>query len=128
MAYFQKRSGSWRAIVKKKGYDRITRTFDTKTEAEFWARQIEAEMDRGVFFYRKEAESTTLSEALDRYEREVSSTKKGYFQEKSGSGLGDPILWEDGFLPRSREKISPNTGTNGSNPESRPTPSDWISL
>ena len=82
MAYFQKRSGSWRAIVKRKGFDRITRTFDTKASAEAWARQIEAEMDRGVFVSRKEAESTTLSEALDRYEREVSSTKKGYLQEK----------------------------------------------
>ena len=82
MAYFQKRSGSWRAIIKRKGFDRITRTFDTKAASEAWARQIEAEMDRGVFISRKEAESTTLSEALDRYEREVSSTKKGHLQEK----------------------------------------------
>ncbi|EAY56621.1 MAG: putative phage integrase [Leptospirillum rubarum] len=83
MAYFQKRSGSWRAIVKRKGFDRITRTFDTKASAEAWARQIEAEMDRGVFVSRKEAESTTLSEALDRYEREVSSSKKGHRREKT---------------------------------------------
>jgi hypothetical protein len=54
MASFQKRSGSWRAIVKRKGFDRITRTFDTKASAEAWARQIEAEMDRGVFVSRKE--------------------------------------------------------------------------
>ena len=82
MAYFQKRSGSWRAIVKRKGFDRITQTFDTKATAEAWARQIEAEMDRGVYFSRKEAEATTLSEALDRYEREISSIKKGHLQEK----------------------------------------------
>ena len=59
MAYFQKRSGSWRAIVKRKGFDRITQTFDTKATAEAWARQIEAEMDRGVYFSRKEAEATS---------------------------------------------------------------------
>jgi integrase len=82
MAYFQKRSGSWRAIVKRKGFDRITRTFDTKATAESWARQIEAEMDRGSYVSRKEAETTTLSEALDRYEREISSIKKGHLQEK----------------------------------------------
>ena len=37
MAYFQKRSGSGQVIVKRKGFDRITRTFDTKatTEASF---------------------------------------------------------------------------------------------
>ena len=83
MAYFQKRSGSWRAIVKRKGFERVTRTFDTKAAAETWARQIEAEMDRGVYFSRKEAEATTLSEALDRYEREISSTKKGHKREKT---------------------------------------------
>ncbi len=70
MAYFQKRSGAWRAIIKKKGHDRQTRTFDTKAEAEAWARAVEAEMDRGHFVSRKEAENTTLDEALDRYERE----------------------------------------------------------
>ena len=83
MAYFQKRSGSWRAIIKRKGFDRITRTFDTKIAAETWARAVEGEMDRGVFFSRKEAESTTLSEALDRYEKEVSSAKKGHRREKT---------------------------------------------
>ena len=82
MATFRKRSGSWQALVKKKGFGQIGRTFDTKAEAEAWAKIVEAEMVRGVFFSRKEAESTTLSEALDRYEREVSSTKKGYLQEK----------------------------------------------
>jgi len=77
MASFQKRSGAWRATVKRKGFDRITGTFDTKGEAEVWARSIENEMDRGVFVSRKESENTTLSEALDRYEREVTSGQKG---------------------------------------------------
>jgi len=81
MAYFQQRSGNWRAIIKRNGYERITRTFDTKGEAEVWARAIENEMDRGVFVSRKEAENTTLSEALDRYEREVIPAKKGAVQE-----------------------------------------------
>ncbi|MGC8500851.1 MAG: site-specific integrase [Leptospirillia bacterium] len=35
-------------------------------------------MTRGVFVTRKEAESTTLSEALDRYETEISSKKKSH--------------------------------------------------
>ncbi len=83
MAYFQKRSGSWRAIVKRKGFDRVTRTFDTKAAAEAWARQVEGEMDRGGYVSKKEAENTTLSEALDRYEREVSSGKKGHRREKT---------------------------------------------
>nr|WP_297388446.1 site-specific integrase [Acidiferrobacter sp.] len=45
-------------------------------QAEAWARQIEGEMDRGVFVSRAEAENTTLADALDRYAAEVSPTKK----------------------------------------------------
>ncbi|MHB8422974.1 MAG: site-specific integrase [Leptospirales bacterium] len=81
MATFRKRSGSWQALVKKKGFGQIARTFDTKAEAEVWARSIKNEMDRGVFVSRKEAEKTTLSEALDRYKREVTPSKKGAVQE-----------------------------------------------
>jgi len=83
MAYFQKRSGSWRAIVKRKGFERSTRTFDTKAEAEVWAATLESEIGRGVYRPQKEAETTTLAEALDRYEREISSEKKGATKEAS---------------------------------------------
>jgi integrase len=44
-----------------------SKTFDTKLEAEKWAREIESEMDRGVFVSRSEAESTTLFDAIERY-------------------------------------------------------------
>lgn len=76
MAGFQRRSGNWRAIIKRKGHPTLTRTFDSKAEAEVWARQVEQEMDRGVFVSRAEAERTTLAEALARYGREITPTKK----------------------------------------------------
>lgn len=82
MATFQKRAGNWRAIITRKGYPRVSRTFDTKAEAEAWATIAESEMARGVFIDRREAEATTLAEALDRYEREVTSAKKGASQER----------------------------------------------
>ena len=78
MATFRKRSGSWQVLVRKKGFGQIGRTFDTKSEAETWAKIVESEMVRGVFVTRNEAENTTLSEALDRYERE--KNKKGVQQ------------------------------------------------
>ena len=40
MATFRKRSGSWQALVKKKGFGQIGRTFDTKTEAKTWGRSL----------------------------------------------------------------------------------------
>lgn len=83
MATFRKRSGSWQALVKKKGFGQIARTFDTKAASEAWAKITESEIVRGVFVSRKESENTTLSEALDRYEQEVSPIKKGHRQEKT---------------------------------------------
>jgi integrase len=81
MATFRKRPGpggrtAWQAQIIRRGHERQYKTFDTKAEAEAWARQIEGGMDRGVFVSRAEAESTTLSEALERYEREVMPRKK----------------------------------------------------
>lgn len=83
MAYIRKRGDfQWQAEIRRKGQKAQSRTFNTRAEAERWARHIENEMDRGIFVDRKEAESTTLTEALERYEREVSVYKKGYKQEK----------------------------------------------
>ena len=81
MAYFRRRSGSWEASIEKKGYSRISRTFDTKTQAEAWAKITEAEMVRGAFVSRKESENTTLSDALERYKKEITEKKKGAYQE-----------------------------------------------
>ena len=72
----------WQAQVIRKGQSPQYKTFNNKADAEKWARQIEAEMDRGVFVSRKESESTTLREALARYEREISSQKKSHDREK----------------------------------------------
>ena len=66
----------WQARVRKKGYPLQVRTFDRKSHAQTWAKQLEVEMERGVWQDRSESEQTTLTEALDRYGREVSSLKK----------------------------------------------------
>ena len=71
----------WQALIRRKGFETQARVFNTKAEAEAWAQVTESETVRGVFVSRKEAESTTLYEALDRYAQEVSSKKKGAYQE-----------------------------------------------
>ena len=88
MATFRKRPGprgatAWQAQIIRRGHERQYKTFDTKAEAEVWARQIEGEMDRGVFTSRAAAENTTLAEALGQYERDVSSKKKSSGRERS---------------------------------------------
>lgn len=83
MASFEQRESGWyQAKVRRKGHPVQSRTFRLKADAEAWARQIENEIDRGVFVSRAEAETTTLYDALGRYDREVSHLKKGHDQEK----------------------------------------------
>ena len=84
MASFRKRGKySWEAQVRRQGWPSQTKTFDTKAEAEAWAAMIESEMNRGVWLDRSEAESTSLQQLLDRYEREVIPALKGAVRERS---------------------------------------------
>lgn len=84
MATFEQRaSGYWQAKVRRKGLPVQSKTFARKVDAEAWARDVENKIDRGVFVDRREAETTTLAEALLRYEREVTVKKKAQRQEKN---------------------------------------------
>lgn len=77
MATFEKRGpGQWRAKVRRKGFRVQTDTFETRKKAEEWASKIESEMAQGLFVCSKEAQRTTLGEALERYAKEVSTAKK----------------------------------------------------
>lgn len=77
MATFRQRaSGYWQAVVRRKGQETQSRSFEKKADAEKWARDVESRMDRGVFVDLKEAEAMTLASALTRYEQEVSTQKR----------------------------------------------------
>jgi integrase len=71
MATFKQRaSGWWQACVRRKGFPQQYQTFEKKSDAEAWARDIENKMDRGIFQDRSEAEQTTLGDLIDRFEVE----------------------------------------------------------
>lgn len=87
MASFIARTGIggkrvWQAHIRRRGYPAQVRTFDTKVAAERWAYTVESEIARGVFVSRAESEETTLTEALERYGREISSKKKTASRER----------------------------------------------
>ncbi|MEM5387904.1 site-specific integrase [Paraburkholderia phymatum] len=73
----------WRAQVRRRGHPVQSKTFETKAEAEAWARMIESEMAWGAWVSRDKAKAVTLHEALRRYEAEISQGKKGSVQEAS---------------------------------------------
>lgn len=47
MASIINRDGKWRALVRRKGHPSYCQTFGNKAQAVAWARQIEADIDRG---------------------------------------------------------------------------------
>lgn len=77
----KRKTGTWQAQVRRHGYEGLSRSFDSKGDAEVWARRIESEMDRGVYIDRTESERTTLAEALERYRREIVPVKRHPYQE-----------------------------------------------
>jgi hypothetical protein len=74
-------SGSWQAIVRRRGIKPVVRTFTTKTDAKRWASVLESEIARGVFLDRSEGERTTMAELIDRYLSEVTPNKKSASRE-----------------------------------------------
>jgi hypothetical protein len=58
-------------------YPPETNTFDIYEDALKWARSIETDIDRGLYFNRTTAEQLTLRQALDRYAKEVTPSKRG---------------------------------------------------
>lgn len=84
MATITKRDDyQWQAKIRRKGYPAQSKTFETRADAEAWARDIESKMDRGVFVDRSELEKTCFSALIRRYREEVTPTKKGEKKELS---------------------------------------------
>ncbi len=82
MATIRKLRGRWQAQVRRRGMKPRCKSFDSKLEADKWARELEAQVDRfGAAPDTRILESTTLRELLERYKTEVSPTKRGSVQE-----------------------------------------------
>jgi integrase len=81
MAYISQRGSYWRAEIRRRGYKPVYRTFDTKQQAQQWARRVEGEMDSGLYYDRSESERTILREALERYRRDIVPEKRHPYQE-----------------------------------------------
>ena len=56
MASINKRGGYWRAQVRVKGHSSLSRTFDSKAQAQTWARDVQSQMERGLYRNMAEAE------------------------------------------------------------------------
>ena len=74
MASFEKTSKGWRAHIARSGV-RKSKTFSSKTAATLWAAQQETQITSGTLAAWP---TKTLSDALHKYELEVSAKKRGH--------------------------------------------------
>ena len=77
MASFRQHGNGWQGRVRRRGYPDIVKTFQTKADAEKWARAVESEIDKGQFVSVNEAQRTTLGDVIARYLEEVTPSMKG---------------------------------------------------
>src|SRR6201987_5152349 len=73
-----RRGATWQVQVRRQGHATLSRTFRLKGDAEQWARQTEAEIDRGELpMDTRVLRSHTLAQLLERYSSTVVPRKRG---------------------------------------------------
>lgn len=76
MATIRKRGSRFQAIVKRQGYPLTSQTFGHKADATIWARQVEAEIDRGQYLPPTDT-GILIQDLIDRYRSDILPFKRG---------------------------------------------------
>jgi integrase len=77
MATIRRRNSTWQVQVRRQRYQ-LSRTFRLRADGELWARQVEAELDRGGLpVDSRVLRSHTFADLLKRYAAEVMPRKRG---------------------------------------------------
>jgi len=105
MATFRKRGAyQWQAIIRKKGYPKQSKTFETKQEAMTWAGDIESKMNKGTWLDLGDADKTTLAECIERYREEITPRKKSGLQENSKLNVLSRSSMAESYMTNVRSK------------------------
>ncbi|PUE48943.1 hypothetical protein B9Z47_05360 [Limnohabitans sp. 2KL-1] len=65
----------FQALIRRKGHRPQTKTFETRAQAESWARAVEAQIDAGSFQDRSSMTKISLAQALQMYGEKVTVNK-----------------------------------------------------
>jgi integrase len=77
MATIRRRKTTWQVQIRRQGHSPLSRTFRLRADAELWARQTEAEIDRGGLpIDSRVLRSLTVADLLNRYAAEVVPRKR----------------------------------------------------
>mgnify|MGYP001311580988 CR=1 FL=1 len=82
MASIRQRNGKWEVRIRRLNNSNLSKHFKDKTDAVKWAREYESKLEKGLYEDLSHANSITLRELLQQYRDDVSSTKKGFEEEK----------------------------------------------
>jgi integrase len=82
MATFRNRGGKWQVRVRRLGQQPISKSFQTKQDAERWARQVEADIDKGSYTNVALAERTLLKDVIERYIQEVTNQTRSMKEDR----------------------------------------------
>ena len=82
MATIRPKRGKWQCLIRKKFAKPIIKTFVFKVDAEKYAREIEAQIDKGVLTTYEEAQKTTFGDFLERYRLEITAKKKSNWNQR----------------------------------------------
>lgn len=104
--FYQRGTYQWEAAIRRKGFPVQRKTFDTKRDAEDWAREVERAMRIGLFVPMGKSEKVTFGELIDRYIREVTPTKKNWKSETEILGRIKGRLGEYSLVAITSEMIA----------------------
>ena len=81
MAYIKLINKKYKVEIQKKGFPRLCQRFHTLGNARKFAKDVESQMEKGIFEDYTGASGTTLKEILIKYRDEKTSLKKGVREE-----------------------------------------------
>jgi integrase len=130
MATFVKTpSGTWKAMVRLQGWPPAIKTFRLKDDARKWATNTEDDMIRGVYIKQTSRTRFTVADAIDRYLREVTPTKK---ESTQGPEIRRAAIMRTAFGKYSMATLTPDAvikhrderlaGTGREGPDGNPIP------
>lgn len=83
MATYRKRGVLWQVQIRRLGHQSINRSFNSKADAEAWARGLEAQIDRAALPPNyAQLKTIRLAELIGRYLQTVSPRKKSHYKER----------------------------------------------
>lgn len=83
-----KKGTTYTAVIRMKGYDTVSETFDRKSDAKRWVEETQTAMRQGRHFKTAESKKRTVEDLIDKYTDDILPTRKRDKQTVEGQ-----LLW-----------------------------------